>query len=131
MGVVVVGDVAHVIVKGPLPRTQLAVGDVGEPVAKPLAHVTGWGGVVHAPDHHGHEADLAVTDPAVVVLEVARRDDGGLAEIAVHCTFKMIVDFHLTIVPAAGTSEITFVHFVVPALGPRVEKNSWAFLKAA
>ena len=120
MGVVVIGDVAHVIIKGPLPRAQLPIGHESQPVAQLIANVVGRGRVMLAPDDHRHETDLAVRDPAVGILEVARRNDRRFAEIAVHRTFKVIVDFHLTIVPAAGTSETTLVHFVVPALGPRV-----------
>lgn len=77
---------------------------------------------MRAPDNHWHETDFAVGNPTQVVLEIARRDDRCLTEIAFerHCTFNMTVACHLTWVPATGTEDTTLVHLVVFALGPRV-----------
>ncbi len=122
MGVIVVGDVTHVVIQCPVALAQYKVGNLGECDAKTLLQFLGWSRVMRTPDHHWNEADLAVGNPADVVFEVARRDDRRLTEIALerHCTFNMTVACHLTWVPATGTDETTLVHLVVFAFGPRV-----------
>ena len=77
-----------------------------------------------SPHHHRDETDFAVGDPAQFVLEVPRRDDRRLAEIAAvaHFALTMTVEYLFTLVPAAGTVETPVVHLDVPAPGPRVEK---------
>ncbi len=124
MRVVVVGDVAHVVVEGPLALADLAVRDDDEPDPHPFTLFLGGRGAVFSPYDHRHETDLAVGDPAEFVLEVARRDDGRLAEFAdlAHFTLTMTVESLFTLVPATGTVETPVVHADVPAPGPRVEK---------
>src|SRR5437870_4015065 len=79
--VVVVGDVAHVTV-----HPELAEPRRGD-LAQSLAHVgdvrLGRRGAVKPPDHHGRLADLALGDPADLVLEEPGRELQGPAEIAV------------------------------------------------
>lgn len=76
------------------------------------------------PHHHWDETDLTVADPAQLVFVVTLRDDRGLTEIAYtsHLTVKMTDECHFTMVPGTGFDDTTLFHFVVPALGPRVEK---------
>jgi hypothetical protein len=76
----VVGDVAHVVVDPELAeagRRHLAEAMVH------VGDVTGRGlGPVPPPHHHGHGADLALGDPAHVVLVVPGGEARGAAEIA-------------------------------------------------
>ncbi len=74
-----------------------------------------------APHDHWHHADFAIGDPAHLVFEVAPRHGRRLTEVAGHSlTLSVTVACHLTIVPAAGTSETTLVHAGVSAPGPLV-----------
>ena len=119
---VVVGDVAHQIVdpdraevrRGNLTQARVHVRQVG-----------GWGRcAVLSPHDHRRLADLALGDPAELVLEVTRRDDRTFAEIAAvtHFTCKMTFESFATFVPAAGASETTLVQVgVAPDPGPVVE----------
>src|SRR6266850_1581054 len=80
VGVVVVGDVAHVVV-------DVALADLlGRYLAQARVHVGevlgGRLGAVVAPDHHGHRADLTLGDPADVVFVEPRGDARGATEIA-------------------------------------------------
>jgi hypothetical protein len=76
----VVGDIAHVAVDPELAET------LGGHLAKPGVHVTellvGRLGTVRAPDDHRHLADVALGDPADLVLVIPGGDARGLAEIA-------------------------------------------------
>ena len=83
MRVVVVGNVAHVVVNLPAVLPEKGVGDGGQLGVQVRFHVVGGLWVVHRPDHHRHEADLAVSNPAGLVLEVATSDGRRFAEIAV------------------------------------------------
>ena len=102
--------------------SELQIGDGAEHLVEVALHLLGRRGVVLAPHDHRHEADLAVTDPARLVLEVALRDDGRLAQLAgvAHFTVSVTVDFQATIVPAFGFSAMTVVHLLVPAFVPVV-----------
>ena len=95
-----------------------------EPDPHPFTLFLGGRRAVFSPHDHRDETDLAVGDPAEFVLEVARRDDGRLAEFAdlAHFTLTMTVESLFTLVPATGTVETPVVHADVPAPGPRVEK---------
>jgi len=77
---------------------------------------------VRGPHDHGHEADLTIGDPAVIVLEVPRRDDGRFAQVTTRASFgdgQCHDESFLTMVPATGLSESTFVHVgVFPEPGP-------------
>ncbi len=81
VGVVVVGDVAHVVVD-----VALAAENAGGDLAQQRVHVGhvlgGRLGAVVAPHHHGHVADVALGDPADVVLVVPGRDPGRPAQVA-------------------------------------------------
>src|SRR3989338_2974158 len=80
MRVVVIGDVAHVSVHPEL--AELRRGDFPQS----LPHVRdvrgGRLGAVVAPDDHGHLADLALGDPADLVLPVPGADPRSPAEVA-------------------------------------------------
>lgn len=124
MSVVVVGNVAHVVVERPLALPELLIGHLGEGGHKPFLHRIRGRSVVRSPHHHGHEADLAVGNPAEFVFKIARRNDRTLAEIAAvaHFTCRSTDENFATIVPAAGASETTLVQVGVgPAPGPVVE----------
>lgn len=124
MCVVVVRDVSHVIVEIPAALPQLLIGHLGQGGHETILHIIGGRGVVGSPHHHGYETDLAVGNPTDVVLEVPRRDDRTLTEIAAvaHFTVKMTFESFATIVPAAGASETTLVQVgVAPDPGPVVE----------
>lgn len=124
MRVIVVRNVAHVIVEGPLALAYRLVRDRAEQ-GPHLLTLLRWRRVaVFSPHHHRDFTDLAVGNPAEFALEVPRRDDRRLAEIAAvaHFTLTMTVDSLFTLVPAAGTVETPVVHLDVPAPGPRVEK---------
>ncbi len=133
MGVVVVGDVAHVVIDRPLTDPEFTVGHRRESFVELSFQILRWRGVVVAPHHHGHEAYLAVRDPAEIVLDVTRRDHRRLAEltIAAHLTLTMIVDRYGTIVPGAGIVDTTLVQVPLADPGPLVWKKRTAFLKAA
>ena len=81
-GVIVVGNVAHVVVDVVLEGEVLlnnecqALVHVGELVGRRL-------GAVAAPDDHRRRADLALRDPADLVLVEPGRDPRRLAEVAV------------------------------------------------
>lgn len=124
MRVIVLGDVAHVVVDGPRGVHELLISDFGEDLMEVSAHLVGGQCVVHTPDHHRHEADLAVRDPTDLVFVVALGEDGRLAELAgpAHLTLSVTVDLVGTIVPAAGLWETTSVQVVVPAPDPVVVK---------
>jgi glucose-1-phosphate thymidylyltransferase len=86
VGVVVVGDVAHVVVDVVLERevrrddrrqTLVHMGELG----------LGRLGAVAAPHHHRGRADLALGDPADLVLVEPGRDPSRFAEIAVSLSF--------------------------------------------
>src|SRR5437867_3103574 len=87
VGVEVVGDVAHVPVHPEL--TKLRGGDL----AQALAHVRDVRlrrrRAVEAPDHHRRLADLALGDPADVVLETPQGQLQGAAEVAVFETGEL------------------------------------------
>jgi len=131
--VVMIGDVAHVVINGPGRLSELGRGDDAERVMEMALDLGRGRGVVHAPDNHRHEANLAVTNPTSVVFEVTLGDDGCLTKFAAvaHFTVRVTCDSHATMVPALGLSETTVVHFVVLAFGPVVEKYSEAFFIAA
>ncbi|MDQ1467406.1 MAG: glucose-phosphate thymidylyltransferase [Actinomycetota bacterium] len=82
VGVVVVGDVPHVVVDVVLEREVLRH-DIGEA----LVHVGelrgGRLGSVTPPHHHRGRADLALGDPADLVLVEPGRDPRRLAQVAV------------------------------------------------
>lgn len=124
MRVVVVGDVAHVIVEGPLPLAYLAVRHGAEQDPHPFTLLLWRRVTVISPHDHRDFTDFAVSDPTEFVLEVPRRDDRRLAEIAAvaHFTLTMTVESFFTFVPAPGIVETPVVHLDVPAPGPRVEK---------
>lgn len=124
MRVVVVGDVAHVIVVGPSSDAELAVGDLGQRHTKSVPHVLRRFRGVGSPHDHGHETDLTVRNPAVVVPEISGRDDGRFAEVAARAHFSTVratLDSFFTFVPATGLSDTTLVHVGFgPAPGPVV-----------
>ena len=101
--VVVVGDVAHVVVNLPATLPQDAIGHGPESLVELSLDLVRWFGVVLAPDHHGHQADLAVSNPTEIIFEVALGYRRGLAEVAVaHLTLKYTVPCHFSILPGAG-----------------------------
>src|SRR5579863_1856048 len=65
VGVVVVRDVADVVVDSVGVLPEPLVGDRPQRTVQPLEHLSRRRGVVRAPDHHRHLADLAVGDPAL------------------------------------------------------------------
>src|SRR5262245_51018879 len=75
----VVGNIAHVIVHVVL--ADLRERHVMQAGAHVLAMLSGRLRAVPAPDHHGHVADVALRDPADVVLVVPGRHALGAAEI--------------------------------------------------
>src|SRR5690348_13036009 len=81
VGVVVVGDVAHVIVDVAL-AAEHAGGDLPQQGVHVALVLGGWLGAVVAPHHHGHVADVALRDPADVVLVVPGRDLRRPAQVA-------------------------------------------------
>ena len=133
MRVVMIGDVAHVVINGPGRFSELDRRDEAERVMEMALDLGRGRGVVHAPDNHGHEAYLAVTNPTGVVFEVTLSDDGCYTKFAAiaHFTVRVTDDFHGTIVPAVGLSDTTVVHLVVLAFGPVVVKYNVAFFIAA
>ena len=133
VGVVVVGDVTHVVIDRPLADAEFTVGHRRESFVELSFEILGRRGVVVTPHHHGHETDLAVRDPTQLVLDVTRRDHRRLAEltIAAHLTLTMIVDRYGTIVPGAGIVDTTLVQVPLADPGPLVWKKRTAFLKAA
>src|SRR5690606_7906656 len=78
VGVPVVGDVAHVVVD--VVAVEDTVGHLGQPPRHVVAVLVGDVGAVPAPHHHGRRADLAVGDPAHVVLVIPGGDALGPAE---------------------------------------------------
>src|SRR2546428_664775 len=80
VGVPVVRDVPHVVVHPELP--ELLRGDFRQTLAHVRDVLVGGRGPVIPPDHHGHLADLALRDPADLVLVIPRGDPRGTAEIA-------------------------------------------------
>ena len=123
MGVVVIGDIAHVIINVPLPHAELPVSDDRESRAQGVAHFVTGVRVVDAPHDHRHQTNGAVGDPAQLVRKVPRGEHRRFAELtAVQLTLSDTFECQGTSVPAAGTSESTLVHLVVPAPGPLVEK---------
>jgi hypothetical protein len=80
MGVVVIGNVAHVVIDGPRGVHKLFVRDFGQNLVEVALYLVGWIGIVRSPDHHRHEAYLTVPDPTGFVFEVALGEDGRLAE---------------------------------------------------
>ncbi len=123
MSVVVIRNIAHVIVEVPLARGELPIGDERESFVQCRFDFEPGRGVVCPPDDHWYRADCAVGDPTEFVFVVAPRDLGRLTERArAQLTLSATVECHATSVPAAGTSESTLVHFVVPAPGPWVVK---------
>lgn len=123
VGVVVIRNIAHVIVEVPLARAELLVGDEGKLFVQCRLDGVARCGVVDTPNDHRHHADRAVGDPTVFVVVVARRDDRRFTErTGTQLTLSETDECHATSVPAAGTSESTLVHFVVPAPGPCVVK---------
>jgi hypothetical protein len=79
---------------------------------------------VVSPHDHRYQAYFAVRDPAVVVLEVSRRNNVASTEVAVtaHFTCKLTVENFLTLVPAAGICDTTVVHVGFgPEPGPWVK----------
>ncbi len=124
MSVIVVRDVTHVVIERPPARSEHFVGHLGEGGDEAFLHLLRGRSVVRSPHHHGHEADFAISNPAKVVLKVARRDDRTFTKIAAvaHFTCKRTDESFATIVPAAGASETTLVQVGVgPAPGPVVE----------
>lgn len=122
MRVVVIGDVAHVVVVGPVATTELGVRDDTQCGEKPFLHLFGRRVIVGSPHHHRHKADLTVGDPTVIIGKVTSGDDGCFAEIAVaHLTVSSTDESFFNLVPAMGFSETTFVHVGFgPAPGPVV-----------
>jgi hypothetical protein len=82
MGVVVIGNVAHVVIDGPRGVHKLFVRDFGEDLVEMALDLVGWVRIVESPHHHRHETYLAVPDPTGLVFEVALGEDGRLAEFA-------------------------------------------------
>src|SRR5579872_7401399 len=80
--VVVVRDVAHVVVDVVASDAEPLVGDRAECGEQPVADLRRRSGGMDAPDHHRHLAQLAVRDPAVLVLVVPPRPPRGLAQLA-------------------------------------------------
>src|SRR2546426_5660364 len=80
VGVVVVGDVAHVIVHPELP--ELRDGDLPQALAHVDHVLVGRRRAVEPPDDHRDLADLAPGDPADLVLVIPRGDPRRTAEIA-------------------------------------------------
>lgn len=123
MGVIVIGDVPHVIINRPRRGGKLHVGDERERVVKLTLYFWRRSRVVNSPHHHRHQADLAVGDPTRLIFVVTLGDDRGLAEFAAfaHLTVSVTYDSHLTIVPATGLCETTVVHLSELEFGPVVE----------
>jgi len=82
MGVIVVGDVAHVVVDVML-ELEMHRHHHLELRMHVCLHVIGRRGIVFTPHHHRHCADLAFGNPTHVVLMEPWRDSGGFAEIAI------------------------------------------------
>jgi hypothetical protein len=78
--VIVIGDIAHVIIDGPGGVHKLFVRYFGEDLVEVALHLIGRVGIVRSPNHHRHEAYLAVPDPTGLVFEVALGEDDRLAE---------------------------------------------------
>ena len=94
MRVVVVGNIAHVVVDGPVAGPELAVRDNRQSRVELALDLDGRRVDVRPPHHHRHQADFAVSDPAEVVVKVSRRQRRGFTEIASHgnFTFTMMVE---------------------------------------
>ena len=82
MAVEVVGDLAHDPVVGPAAGAEDLVGHPAELGPHVVEIGLGGFGAVVAPDDHGDVADLAVGDPADVVLVVPGGEAGRLAQFA-------------------------------------------------
>src|SRR5436190_18214925 len=80
--VVVVRDVAHVVVHVVVEGEVLTY-DHREPVVQLALHMLRRIRVVAPPHDHRHRADLALRDPAELVLVEPRRDSGFLAQITI------------------------------------------------
>lgn len=122
MRVVVIGDVAHVVVVGPVAVTELGVRDDTQRGKEPLLHLFRRRVIVGSPHHHRHEADFAIGDPTVFIGKVTSGEDGCFAEVAAaHLTVSSTEESFFNLVPAMGFSETTFVQVgCVPAPGPVV-----------
>jgi hypothetical protein len=80
VGVVVVGDIAHVVVD--VDAAKVGRGYFAE-AGVHVGELSRWRlGAVAAPDDHRRLADLALRDPADVVLVVPRRDPRGRTQLA-------------------------------------------------
>ena len=82
MGVVVVRDVAHVVVDVVV-EVEVLLDDHREASVEHLLHVRRGVGIVDLPHDHRDGADLALRDPAELVLVEPGGDVSGLAEVAV------------------------------------------------
>ena len=74
-----------------------------------LALLRGGLDAVRPPDHHRRVADLAVGDPADLVVEVPLRQLSRLAELADplgHQQLRVTVEFTATVVPDAGLTDL-------------------------
>lgn len=80
MGVVVVGNIPHVVIDRPGGVHKLFVRHFGEHLVEVALYLIWRVGIVRSPDHHRHETYLAVPDPTRLVFEVALGEDGRLAE---------------------------------------------------
>ena len=81
VGVIVVGNIPHVIVH--IDLAELAGRDLAEPLVHVRQMLRGRLRAVEAPDHHRHVAHIALGDPANIILVVPGRDAGCSTEIAV------------------------------------------------
>jgi hypothetical protein len=94
VGVVVVGDVAHVVIDVVL-VIEVGTYDKGETFVEHGLHLMGRLGIVLLPDDHRDCADLALGDPALIILVEPLGEASGFTEITpgrwhgAHCsTFR-------------------------------------------
>ena len=118
MGMEVIRDLAHLAVVAPPTCPESSVRRFAEPfkheVDRRLVRIS----AMDPPHHHGRVADLAVCDPAGVVLEVPGGQLRGLAQLAGtlllgHLTHRFTTLPTLTLLPTVG-----FERNTVPLGGP-------------
>ena len=103
MGVIVIGNVTHVVVHLPAALPQYGVGHGGEELVQGRLDLGWWRSVVDAPHDHRHETNFTVGNPAEIVFVVPLGYGRGFAEVAVaHLTVMWTVPCHLIEVPGAG-----------------------------
>ena len=118
VSVEVIGDLAHLAVVAPATCPESSVSRFAETFEHEVDRCLVWIDAMHPPDHHGRVADLAVSDPAGLVLEVPRGQLRRLAQLAGtlllgHLTHRFTTLPTLTLLPTVG-----FERNTVPLGGP-------------